>query len=53
VTEESSGHPQVDAALHRLAEAEGKSPSEQLAIYEDVHRTLQDALADAGDDESG
>ena len=39
--------PRVDAALQRADELAGTSPAEHVEIYEDVHRNLQEVLADA------
>ncbi len=41
-----TGNPRVDAALARLAELDGRPAAEHVEIYEDVHRRLQEALAD-------
>ena len=41
------GDPRVDAALRRAAELAATSPTEHVEIYEDVHRRLQEVLADA------
>ena len=48
MTEESpgSGDFRVDAALARLAELDERPPGEHVAIYEDIHRRLQEALTD-------
>jgi hypothetical protein len=35
---------QVTLARARLAEAEGLEPAEQVALYDDVHQLLQQAL---------
>jgi hypothetical protein len=35
----------VDAALQSLANAARLSPAEQVAAYEEAHRTLQETLA--------
>lgn len=43
---ELTGVPAVDAALARLSQADGLPQAEQVVVYEDVHRALQDALAD-------
>ena len=43
----ASGDPRVDAAMRRAAELAGTSPTEHVEIYEDVHRSLQEVLADA------
>jgi len=41
------GDPRVDAAMRRAAELAATSPTEHVEIYEDVHRRLQEVLADA------
>ena len=41
------GDPRVDAALRRAGELAATSPAEHVEIYEDVHRSLQEVLADA------
>jgi hypothetical protein len=43
----ASGDPRVDAAMQRARELAGTSPTEHVEIYEDVHRSLQEVLADA------
>jgi hypothetical protein len=43
----ASGDLRVDAAMQRVAELAGTSPTEHVEIYEDVHRSLQEVLADA------
>jgi hypothetical protein len=43
---EPTGEARVDAAVERLRELARRPPAEHVAIYEDVHRRLQDALAD-------
>jgi len=43
---EPTGDERVDAAVERLAEVARLPPAEHVAIYEDVHRRLQDSLAD-------
>ncbi|PRH77836.1 hypothetical protein C6N75_18180 [Streptomyces solincola] len=40
-----TGYPAVDAALHRLADADHLPADGHLAVYEDVHRELREALA--------
>ena len=35
----------VDAAVERLAEVDERPVSEHVAVYDEVHRLLQDALA--------
>ena len=42
--------PRVAAAVDRLDELASKDPAEHVEIYEQVHRELQDALADAADE---
>jgi hypothetical protein len=39
-----TGHARVDAALAELGRAERLPPDQQIAVYESVHRTLQDTL---------
>jgi hypothetical protein len=39
--------PRSDAAMQRAAELAGTTPTEHVEIYEDVHRRLQEVLADA------
>ncbi|MFL6137574.1 MAG: hypothetical protein ACJ74O_07210 [Frankiaceae bacterium] len=45
-----TGEPRVDAALERLGALGGEplagDVAGHVAVYEDVHRLLQDALAD-------
>ena len=41
-----TGEPRVDAALQRLQDISAAPVDEHVAIYDDVHRRLQDALAD-------
>jgi hypothetical protein len=45
-----TGDPRVDEALAGLAGIAGQPPAEHVAVYEEVHRRLQDALADLDDD---
>jgi hypothetical protein len=45
--EPAPGDPRVDAALRRAGELAATSPTEHVEIYEDVHRSLQEVLADA------
>lgn len=42
----ATGEPRVDAALDRLQDVAAAPVDEHIAIYDDVHRRLQDALAD-------
>ena len=46
-SEPAPGDPRVDAALRRAGELATTSPTEHVEIYEDVHRSLQEVLADA------
>ena len=39
-----TGHPAVDAAVGPLSEVASLSPREQVAAYEEAHRTLQETL---------
>ena len=39
--------PRIAAAVARLDGLTGTPPVEHIEVYEDVHRVLQDALADA------
>ena len=41
-----TGEPRVDAALDRLAALDGEPLADHVAGYDEVHRLLQDALAD-------
>ena len=43
---EPTGDARVDAALERLQDSESLPTEEQLAVFEEVHRRLQDALSD-------
>ena len=47
IVDPASGDPRVDTAMRRAAELAGTSPTEHVEIYEDVHRSLQEVLADA------
>lgn len=42
---DGTGHPAVDAALQSLDNAAQLSPHQQVAAYEEAHRTLQETLA--------
>jgi hypothetical protein len=44
---EITGDARVDAATARLEEVPDLPTADHVAVYEDVHRRLQDALADA------
>ena len=41
-----TGVPGVDAAVEKLPELDGLPTGEHMAVYDEVHRLLQDALAD-------
>ena len=41
-----TGVPAVDAGVDKLQELEGLPTGEHVAVYDEVHRLLQDALAD-------
>jgi hypothetical protein len=41
-----TGEPRVDEALARLRELDSLPTAEQVPVLEDIHRRLQDALAD-------
>ena len=47
VTVSDGADPRVAAAVARLDELGDTPPAEHVEVYEDVHRVLQDALADA------
>jgi len=47
VTAADGADPRVAAAVARLDELGDTPPAEHVEVYEDVHRVLQDALADA------
>ncbi|MDT0567550.1 hypothetical protein RM704_08720 [Streptomyces sp. DSM 3412] len=40
----ATGHPEVDAALDRLADTDHLATDGHVEVYEDVHRGLRDAL---------
>ncbi|MGN6523994.1 MAG: hypothetical protein ACTHMZ_12470 [Actinomycetes bacterium] len=42
-----TGNGAVDAALARLEDVDSRTPADQIEVYDDVHRQLQDALAEA------
>ncbi|MGH8776981.1 MAG: hypothetical protein ACRDWI_18155 [Jiangellaceae bacterium] len=46
---ESTGNPRVDAGLARLADLERRPVHEHAAVVEEVHRALQDTLAEEED----
>lgn len=41
-----TGVPAVDVAVEKLKELDGLPTGEHVAVYDEVHRLLQDALAD-------
>jgi hypothetical protein len=43
--------PRVGAAVRRLDELTGRPLAEQVEVYESVHRSLQESLAEAAGDE--
>jgi hypothetical protein len=43
---DQTGEPRVDAALERLTALDDEPLAGHVVVYEDVHRLLQDALAD-------
>jgi hypothetical protein len=43
---EPTGHPGVDAALDRLRELADRPTGAHPELYDDVHRRIQDALAE-------
>jgi hypothetical protein len=43
-----TGDAAVDETISRLALATGRPLADQVAVYDDVHRTLTDRLADVG-----
>jgi hypothetical protein len=43
---EPTGDERADAAVQRLGEVTRTPPEEHVAIYEDVHKRLQDTLAE-------
>jgi hypothetical protein len=45
-TVETTGDERVDQALTRLTELDNRDVSDHAAVVEDVHRSLQDALAE-------
>ena len=47
---QEGGDPRVAAAVARLDSLGDTPPAEHVEVYEDVHRALQDSLADAARD---
>lgn len=43
---EPTGHPQVDQLLERLRELDEVPTADHVTIYDEIHRGLQDVLAD-------
>ena len=43
-SDDQSGDPRVQAALARLTELDDRPVSEHVAVFEDVHRRLHEAL---------
>ncbi|MFW6033629.1 MAG: hypothetical protein ACOC9R_00725 [bacterium] len=46
---EPTGHARVDEALQRLSALDDMPVGEHVAVVEDIHRTLQDTLAEDED----
>ncbi|MFD9002968.1 hypothetical protein ACFV0T_18630 [Streptomyces sp. NPDC059582] len=44
VSRTATGHPEVDALLERLGDADHLATDGHVEVYEDVHRGLRDAL---------
>lgn len=42
----ATGNPTVDAALARLTDTAELPVAEQVEVFDEIHRRLQDALAD-------
>ena len=53
MTEYPAADPRIAAALGRAEELADSAPEEHVAIYEDVHETLQQVLTDAGQSDPG
>jgi hypothetical protein len=47
---ETTGDDRVDAALARLGELEAAPTADHPAVFQDVHRRLQDALTGIDDE---
>jgi hypothetical protein len=43
---EPTGHPRVDEVLMRLRALEDAPTADHVAVYDEIHRALQDVLAD-------
>lgn len=43
--------PRVELAIERMGELADRPPAEHVAVYDDVHRTLQEVLAQAAEDD--
>lgn len=43
---EPTGHPQVDRLLERLCELDEVPTADHVTVYDEIHRGLQDVLAD-------
>lgn len=48
---EATGDDRVDTALGRLQSLDGLPVGEHVAVYDDVNRLLQDALADLDEEQ--
>ena len=46
----TTGDPRVDTAVRRLDDVDQRSSADAVEVYEDVHRTLADVLAEAASD---
>ncbi|MDX6352075.1 MAG: hypothetical protein QOF84_6865 [Streptomyces sp.] len=52
VAVQATGHPEVDALLTRLGDADILPTGDHIEVYEDVHRGLRDALTALDDNRS-
>ncbi|MFE2430038.1 hypothetical protein ACFXJ5_25225 [Streptomyces sp. NPDC059373] len=52
VAVQATGHPEVDALLTRLGDADILPTEDHIEVYEDVHRGLRDALTALDDNRS-
>ena len=50
---EFSGHPQVDAALERLAELPDRPLADHAEVYDDVHERLRGILSEPSEQGPG